>query len=191
MLEIPEIKKKDINKKAVADALVNPETFATVLHAVLLTFYGEDIYELPSTELYMRLKEDFGAKPCEEAENKIQAILLATDTDDFYEDPTVFRHVTLTLLGGDPSFESFSQLSVPEVFWAVYEVTELNHGEAELSETIKDMIGREIAGEAEECIDDETKPNYVIRAMVEFRNDLSRQLKACGFTGFTLPHVSG
>jgi hypothetical protein len=189
MLEIPDTKKRDINKKEVARLLADPETFATVIHAVCLVYYGEEIYDLPSNEIYIRLHEDFGTMPCESIENKIQAILMATDTDEFYEDTQSFRHIALTLLGGDPEFESFSQLSLVEVFWAVYEV-ELNHGEAELSDSIRSMIKREIDGEADEDFDDELKPNYVIKAMVEYKKALRAQLKAVGFTDFNLPQVS-
>ena len=187
MLNISETKKRSLNKKNIAAALVNPETFATVIHAVALVMYGDDIYEDPPLSTFLKLKEDFGVQTCEEVENKFQAILLATDTDDFFEDSVVFRHIVLTLLDGDPQFENAAQLNVIELFWATYEVTLNREEEGELSDEIREMIKREIDDEASDEFDEGTKPNYVLKAISEYRKELGQQLRATGFSDFQLP----
>jgi hypothetical protein len=189
--DINGIKKNQLAKKAVSDALKNPETYATVLHAILLTCYGEDIYTWPSTEIYQSLKEDFEVWPIEELENKIQAIITAVDTDDFYTDVDTFRAITFSLLTGDPEFDSMSELSLPEVFWAIYEVGINREVEDELSDEVRRLISREIDQEADDSpFDDEMKPSYVTKALSEFKNQLASQLKAVGFTNISLPSAT-
>lgn len=179
-----------LDKKAVAAALLDAGTFATVLHIICLKTYGEDIYEVDPLELYIRLEEDFGVRLCEENENKLQAIILSTATDAFYDDDRVFRAVANTLIEGDPGFEELEDLTVSEIYWAVYEV-ELNHDEAELSMEIQRLIAKEVDEEADDTPGiSELRPNYVLREMAEFRRRLYNQLVKIGIKGVALPPIS-
>lgn len=189
MIDLNQTLRPKLNSSAVKKALLDPETFATVLQAICLIQYGDECYTLPSTELYLRLKDDFGVWPCEEAENKIQAIMLATSTEEFYEDPDFFRSVVHTLIGGDPQLDTLEDMTLSEIYWAIYEV-ELNHGEEELSDAIKRLISREVMDEAEEYTGlDELRPNYVLRAVGDYRRQLIEQFKAVGINRPDLPTV--
>lgn len=179
-----------LNPREVTAALNDAATYATVLHVIMLAQYGEDIYEVDPLELYARLKDDFGANLPEANEQRIQAILLATSTDAFYDDIRVFTATCNTLLAGDPGFESMDELSVAEIFWGLYEV-ELNHGEEEPCPEIQQMIAREVDEEAEDSTGiEELRPNYVLRELAEHRTNLRKQLLKIGIKDFDLPPVS-
>jgi len=177
-----------LNQKQVVAALMDAATYATVLHVILLVKYGEDIYEVDPLELYARIKDDFGVTLPEANEQRIQAILLSTSTDAFYEDIRVFTATCNTLLAGDPGFESMDDLSVAEIFWALFEV-ELNHGEEEPCPEIQAMIAHEVREEAEDSSGLE-RPNYVLGELAEHRKNLRNQLIKIGIKDFELPKIS-
>ena len=187
MLDLAPFPKEKLNRKAIQKALLDPETFATVLHAVCLIQYGEEIYDLASAELYLRLKEDFGVWPCEECENKLQAIMRATESEVFYEDLEVFRSIVHTLLDGDPEIDTLEDMTLTDIYWAVYEV-ELNHGEEELSDEIKRLVAREVGEEADDYTGlDELRPNYVLQGVAQLRQELAAQLRQIGLKDADLP----
>lgn len=185
--------KEKLNRQAVAAALADTATFATILHVVCILSYGEEIYNIEPMELYLRLEEDYHAKLSQENENRLQAILLATATDAFYEDERAFRATVNTLLDGEPGFDTFDDLTLEEIFWAIYEV-ELNHDEEAFSPVIEALIEREIREEGEEPDDyngiEEFRPNYVVRALADYRRKLGAQLKAIGVKDVVLPPVA-
>ena len=179
-----------LDPTAVAAAILDDNTFATVLHVICLSAFGEDIYDVDPLEIYARLQDSFGALLSETNEQKLQAILLATSTDAFYEDERAFMAVCNTLLNGDPGFESLDDLTVAEIYWALYEV-ELNHGEEEVSPAIRNLIAREVDEEAEDSTGlEELRPNYVLKEMAEHLSNLRKQLRAIGIRDFDLPAVS-
>lgn len=179
-----------LDRKGAAAAIMDDATFATTLHVICLVQYGEEIYTLDPLELYARLAEDFGATISEENENKLQAILLATSTDSFYEDIRAFQAVCNTLINGDPGAESFDELTVTEIFWGLWEC-DLNHGEDSVSPEIERLIAREINEEADDSNDIlGMRPNYVLREMAEMRRDLRQQLISIGINKPELPPVS-
>ena len=173
-----------LNKKEVFLALTDPDTFATVLHAILIKTYGDEINDIDPVEIFLRLGEDYGAEPCEEVENKIQAILLATTTDVFYNDPDAFTAVCETLANGDPGMEQLEQLTLAEVIWGVYEV-ELNHPGAEMSKQVHKLVQQTVEAEAEEAGDYQ----YIFNYLHEQRDALKHQLEKVGFKDVQLPPV--
>lgn len=182
--------KPTLDPKGVAAAILDDATFATTLHVICLVQYGEDIYTVDPLELYARLNEDFGAVLSEENENKLQAILLATSTEGFYDDVRAFQAVCNTLLNGDPGVESLEELTVTEIFWAMWEV-ELNHGEEEVSPEIANLIAREIDEEGDDSSDVMgLRPNYVLRELAEHRKSLRKQLISIGVKDPELPPIS-
>ncbi len=182
--------KPSLDPKGVAAALMDDATFATTLHVICLVQYGEETYAVDPLELYARLAEDFGATISDENENKLQAIILATATDAFYEDVRAFVATCNTLLNGDPGLETLDELTCTEIFWALWEV-ELNHGEEEVSPEIARLIGREVDEEADDSGDVlGLRPNYVLREMADHRRDLRKQLISIGVKDPELPPVS-
>jgi hypothetical protein len=186
------VKPQALNPKGVFLALTDPNTFATVIHIVLISRYGEEIYNEDPIELFLRLEEDFGSKPCEEVENKINAILLATSTDLFYEDPHAFTTICQTLTTGDPGIDMLDPLTLPEVMWGVYEV-ELNHGSGKMSKHVEKVIQQVVEEESNE-VDHEAMLNedpydYLMHFLEDQREVLQRQMEAVGLTGTDLPPV--
>lgn len=178
-------------KKAVFRLLTDDGTFATVLQTVALAMYGPDIYEVDAMEVILRLEEDFNATVTQENENKLKAILLATATNAFYEDPEAFRGTCETLSNGDPGIEVMDSLTVPEVMWGMYEV-ELNHGPGDLSPSVEAIVERVTGMEAEDL--DETLGDdayaYVWSYLQEQHRMLSNQLQALGVSPQNIPPVT-
>lgn len=135
-----------------AQLLESPDTRATVLHAIALAAYGEDIYLADPLHLYQSLEEDFGCRLPVEAENRINAIFLAVTTDAFYDDPEAFAAIASALYDGDiggVSEEMFDPLTLPEFVWALYEVRLNRDAEESFSPRVSALITETIERETE------------------------------------------
>ena len=181
---------KKIDKKEAFKALADDATFGTTAHVIALATFGEDIYQMDPLELFMNLEDEYKMELSDEVAEKLQAVLLATTTDAFYEDPVAFRAICNTLIEGDPGFDGFDKLTVPEIMWSIYEV-ELNHPGTEFSKTIASIIEKEIEEEVEDIdeLDEAIQLTYYQRAMRELKDDLDEQLTAVGFDNHGLPEV--
>lgn len=154
-----------IDRRTVGDLLADPETSATVLHAVLLAFYKEELYgdessgipPMDPVELWVRIKEDFHVNAHENNENKINALQMAIATDAFYEDPLAFISICLALYDGDVGdmvTGALEEPTVAEILWGIYEV-ELNRDDNQpFSSAVMEIIDNTIASEAEEQNED-------------------------------------
>lgn len=181
---------KTIDKKEAFKALSDDATFGTTAHVVALATFGEDIYEMDPLELFMNLEEAYKMELSDEVAEKLQAILLSTTTNAFYEDPTAFRAICNTLVEGDPGFDGFDNLTVPEILWSIYEV-ELNHPGMEFSKSISSMIEKELEEEVEDLdeLDEAIQVPYYHRAMRQLKDELSEQLEKIGFANHGLPEL--
>ena len=68
-------------------ALADDATFATTAHVIALNTFGDEIYDMDPLELIMALEDEYKMEMSEEVAEKLQAILLATTTSAFFEDP--------------------------------------------------------------------------------------------------------
>jgi len=138
----------------------------------------------------MNLEDYYKMEMSNEVAEKLQAILLATTTDAFYEDPVAFRAICNTLIEGDPGFDGFDKLTVPEILWSIYEV-ELNHPGMDFARSIKLMIEKELEEEVEDLdeLDEAIQVPYYQRAIRELKDDLDNQLVSVGFENHGLPSV--
>jgi len=149
-----------LNTGACRVAFQNPETSATVLHAIVLTTYGfEAIYgtaEEPGMDpitLWECIRADFGADIDEHAQNRLQAIMLATSTNAFYEDPEVFYAVVCGMQHGDITDVMSGMgddISLAEIGMTLWELGNARDDEPEMTDAVKDALLREIADEAED-----------------------------------------
>jgi hypothetical protein len=185
---------KKLDAKSVFLALSDPNTLATTVHIILLSSYGEAIYDTDPIDLYLRLEEDFGVKPTEEIENRINAILMATSTDLFFNDPQAFTAVCETILNGDPGLDVLDPLTLPEIMWGIYEV-ELNRTPAHMSKSVERIIHEAMETEAG---DPETEDlfgsdsyGYLMRFLEEQREVLRTQLENLGLPAVDLPPIQG
>jgi hypothetical protein len=135
------------------ELLEGTDTFATVIHAILIAAYGEAIYSMDPLELYAQVKEDFDAVIHEEGENRINAIMTALTSDLVYQDPEAFSAVAEALNSGDIGDAiggMFDDLTMPEVVWALYELQLNREDEEPFSPAVKQLIDRTIAEENSE-----------------------------------------
>jgi len=172
-----------LNRKEVFKALQDSETYGTVLHAICLKTYGDDLYTMDSIEVYQNLEDDYGTLPHQDNENKIMAMVTAVSTPLFYEDLEVFKATSKTLLGGDPGVidSSFDPPELIEVLWATYEVG-LNAEALPYDRNIENYIEAMLT--KEQAIIEETGEDLMThndRVMNELAQELEDQLKAVGF----------
>ena len=183
-----------LDPKQVYLALADPETMATTLHVILLSSYGEEIYETDPVDLYLRLEEDFGVRPTEEVESRINAILMATSTDLFYQDPHAFMAICETLTNGDPGIDIMEPLTLPEIMWADWEV-ELNRPPGHMSKAVERLIHKAMETEAgdhdTEDLFDSDNYGYLMLYLEARREELKNQLEKLGATTADLPPIQG
>lgn len=114
------------HRDAARELLEGRDTFATVLHAILIASYGELIYQMDPLELYARVREDFNAVIPEEGENRINALMTALTSDLFYQDPEAFTAVAEAFSSGDIGDAADGMfdddLTLGEALWGMYEV---------------------------------------------------------------------
>ena len=180
-----------LDPKAVYRALADDGTFATCLHIICLTQYGEEIYTWDILELLTRLEEDFNVRVTDDNENKLNAICMATSTDIFYEDPEAFRGICETLANGDPGIGMLENLTLPEAVFGLY-VVELNHGPNPLSPGVQAVLDRVVNGEADdsESSGDTEGMGYLFGYLEDRRQSLKRQLEDLGVATQGLPPIS-
>ncbi len=181
------------DKRAAADALADPETTATVLHMILLAWFGDELHGDPESmiepmdpvECWVRVQEDFHVTVPESNENKINGLMLALGTNAFYDDPLAFVSVCNALYSGelgDLVDGAMEDLTVPEMLWGIYEV-ELNRGDSEeFVPAINTLIDEMISNEAEdsEQLEEEDVVPYYEKFVKEMRDDMLLQMKMLG-----------
>jgi hypothetical protein len=184
-----------LDARACGDLLSEPDTKATVLHAIILATYGADVLYGGEGEeddpvdfglLYADLENDFRCRLPPEVENKIRAIHTAVSTTMFYESLGAFRAITKSLADGDIAdlIQGMTvDLTLPEMLWALYEVN-LNREEIEeppLSPAIAKLFVQEIEEWGEEVQDE----NVTAGAVIYLRNEYDQLLREMGKAGFS------
>jgi hypothetical protein len=181
---------ESLDRDTVFQMLSDDGTFSTCLHIIALKTYGAEIYDLDPIELFTRLEEDFGARITQDNENKMNAVLMATATDAFYEHPEAFRGICETFADGDPGLDVMDELTVAEITWGVYEAN-LNHGDDELSPGVQALIAASMQAEAldqdEEGSDDAS--SNVWAYLDERWQELASQLERLGIPRTDMPAI--
>jgi len=95
---------------------------ATVYHSIVLHRYGPSIYSWEPETIDWEIEKDFGFNPSKEVADKLHGLIAAMTTDQVYNDPTVFTHITHALNDQDPGFDLFSPVTPEAAAWAVYEI---------------------------------------------------------------------
>lgn len=109
------------DKTAKAQALQNPETCASVVHAIVKQQYGEDAYAFDPLTVYLDIKDDFGVDCASEVTDRWSAIQVLMTTDAFFKRPEAFFGICNSLNDGEPAFDVFTPVSVEEAAWAITE----------------------------------------------------------------------
>lgn len=168
------------------DLFANVNTSATVLHAMVLAAYGDELYgdedteAMDPVELWVRVREDFRVTVPEENENKLNALMLAISTDAFYDDPVAFMAICMALSQGDLGDlvdGVMEDLTVPEMLWGIYEVELNRDDQPEFSREVLKVIDQTVTEQAEELNVEESSvvpayEQYVAEARAEMFEDM-------------------
>jgi hypothetical protein len=173
-----------LNKDKAIEIFQNPDSYATTLHTILLKTYGsdalygnpdEDVEPMDSLELFSYIEEDFGINISEELENKINAIMLATSTTAFYENPLAFSSICLAIATGDMGDIAngyFDDPTVPELIQGVMEV-QLNHSEdTQFSPAVEEYIQNILDDESIDDLEDPELDRLENRVKIELFEEL-------------------
>lgn len=194
--------KLKVDLKIAGDLFANPETSATVLHALILNAYGDDVYGDPEEgippmdpiELWASIDEDFRTRIHENNENKLNALVMAVSSDAFYFDPQVFVAVCMALYDGDLGdmvSGVMEDLTLPEILWGIYEVELNRDDQPEFAPSVARLIDAAIASEAEERDESITSVlPYYENIVEDKRMDLFSELKAIGVDDVTIRRLS-
>lgn len=117
-------------------ALQNPETLATVVHAILRQQYGEEVYDWDPVTVYLECQADFAADACAETMDKFAAMQVVMGTDAFFKRLDAFMSVCNTFADGAPAFASFNPVTLEEAAWTIAEVA-LNREMLPFADSIK------------------------------------------------------
>lgn len=150
-----------LDKREAGKLLASDKTLAFTLMTILLSKYGQDVFDLKTPVLFNMLEEDFNIKLPEEAENRINAALTAMQTDLFYTQYPAFKSITMALNSGDiggfadeDGSDDKDEISTAEILWAISEVGLLNGLNFKES---SDNISDDIIEKCNEIIDDESE----------------------------------
>lgn len=183
--------KLKLDPKTVFRLLTDDGTLATTLQIIALAAYGPEIYQVDAMEVVLELESQFNCRMTEDVENRLKAILLATCTDIFFEDPDAFVSIGNTLVNGDPGLNQLDPLTIPEALWSIFEV-ELNHGPRELLPPVQNVLDRVLEGE---MTDSEGTPvegdpyQYAWDFAQALHTRLKHQLTELGVPGEYLPPI--
>ena len=126
-------------RDACASALSDAEAPAIVLFAIVMAAYGREMYSEDPSEapwdpvtLWHHLREDFDTEVAVEAENKINAMRTAIETDLFYLDVQALEAITMGIVHGsidDAILGESADISTVEIMAAIFEI-ELVRGDS-------------------------------------------------------------
>jgi hypothetical protein len=143
-------------------AFQNPEESATVLHAILLEKYGEEVYDWDPVTVALEVQADFQCEMCSEAVDRWCAISTTMASNVFFTRLDAFLGIVNTLNSGAPAFDAFDPSSVEEIAWAVVEVA-LNREMLPFSYTIRQYVKKLLAQDGY----DETDYPEVLRELLD------------------------
>lgn len=123
----------------IRSALANPDTSATLLHAIVRRRYGEDWYAWEPITLALELTDDYKIELPAETLDKLSAIQVLITTGAFFQELEAFLAVCGTFAEGDPLFNVFDDASIEEIAWGVTEAA-INREMLPFSDTIKEYV---------------------------------------------------
>ena len=129
---------KTTNQK---EFLMNEETYATSLVAILFDKFGTDITDWEAEALEMEIFDEYGEKPPQVNMDKIWGLITILSTNQFYFDPFIFNATCQALNDEESSFQMFSPVSVEGAAWAVTEALMNDPDGGEFSQEVKSHIG--------------------------------------------------
>lgn len=175
------IKKEQLNRKAIFTMLQDGDTYAFTLLTICLICYPNEVFKVDPLVLFQYLKEDFGAELSDDNQNKLNAILIAITSNYFFTDLQIFKSICQTLTEGDPGLfdPGFEDPTLPEIIWGMYEVN-LAYGEDDKEayspeiETFVDLTMSKDSYDAEnqDLTDEETYQEFLYSNVADLKQQL-------------------
>lgn len=119
--------------------LQSNQTLGTVVHAILLDRFGEEIYGWEPVTVALECKAEFGCDPSTTVMDKWCAIQVAMASDAFFRRIDAFLSICNTLSSGEPYADVFDPVTPEEAAWGIAEVS-LNRDFLPFSPTIKSYV---------------------------------------------------
>jgi hypothetical protein len=131
-------------RTVVARIVAHPGTMPSVLYAIALREFGEELHSWEPETITMEMQEAFGQMPPEN-HDKLLAIISAIETNSFYSSWSVFEIICRTINTGEPY--GSDELLVAEMAWAILEVQLCDETPGQFSEEIAAGVGKILADE--------------------------------------------
>jgi hypothetical protein len=116
----------------------------TVLYAIALREFGEEIHSWEPETIAMEMSEAFGEMPTEN-HDKLMALITAVESNAFYSSWSVFEIICRTINTGEP--QGSDELLVAEMAWAVLEARLNDETPGTFSEEIAIGVGKLLSEE--------------------------------------------
>jgi hypothetical protein len=104
----------------VQQLLANPDTFTTVLLAILLEQYGTEALQWSPETIFQELRDDFFVEIPKANKDQIVVGINLLTSDDFYSRPSRFVQIC-TVLSGAEMTPAFDKADVSECAWGITE----------------------------------------------------------------------
>lgn len=135
-----------LEKRRIRDILENPETFGTVLMAILLDNYGTEFFNWEPQSVRWQLRDDFQANLPQVNQDKIWSLITAMTTNQFQTSWEIFSQTCRSLNGEEADFSTFAPNDPEDLIWGVVEVLlndppDKESGTEEFSPEIANYVG--------------------------------------------------
>lgn len=111
------------DRYAKQQALQYGETSSTVIHAIMLQTFGEEVYEWDPITCALEIKAEYGIDADTATLDRWCAMQIVMSTDAFFKRLDAFLGICNTLSEGVPFFQVFDPVTVEEAAWAITEVS--------------------------------------------------------------------
>ena len=143
---MPLLSDETVDSAAWREMWENPEADATVLNAMVLSKYGEEVLDWDPLTIQMEIQDDFGVSPASEVMDKICAMQIVMGTGDFFGRVDAFRNVANTIANGQPFFQTFTPLQAEEIAIAVATVG-MNRDMIPFAPAVKELVRLSLVGD--------------------------------------------
>lgn len=143
---MPLLSDETVDSAAWREMWEDPEADATVLNAMVLSRYGEEVLDWDPLTIQMEIQDDFGVTPASEVMDKICAMQIVMGTGDFFWRVDAFRNVTNTIANGQPFFQTFTPLQAEEIAIAVATVG-MNRDMIPFAPAVRELVRLSLKGD--------------------------------------------
>lgn len=139
------------------DLLQSNQTLATVIHAILLDRFGEEVYGWEPVTVALECKAEFGCDPSTTVMDKWCAMQVAMTSDAFFRRIDAFLSICNTFSSGEPYADVFDPVTTEEAAWGIAEVS-LNRDFLPFSPTVRSYVSKVLRDDG--FSDDEFPPVF-------------------------------